>query len=40
MWYAISNNDYADMDVKLDDNISKPHTSGKTWVSYDKSENE
>lgn len=39
-YIGYSNNDYTDMDVKLDDNISNPHTSGKTWVSYDKSENE
>lgn len=39
-YIGYSINDYADMDVKLDDNISKLHTSGKTWVSYDKSEDE
>lgn len=39
-YIGYSNNDLSNMDVGLDDNISKPHTNGKTWVSYDKSEDE
>lgn len=39
-YVGYSNNDFTDMDVELDNKISKPITSGKTWVSYDKSENE
>lgn len=39
-YIGYSNNDLYDMDVDLDKNIAKPNTSGKTWVSYDKSEEE
>lgn len=39
-YVGYSNNDFTDMDVELDNKISKPITSGKTWFSYDKSENE
>lgn len=39
-YIGYSNNDLSDMDVQLDDHISRPNTNGKTMVSYDKSEDE
>ena len=39
-YVGYSNNDIYDMNTSLDKNVSKPNTSGKTWVSYDKSEEE
>lgn len=39
-YVGYSNDDIFDMDVDLDNHISKTSTSGKTWVSYDNSEDE
>lgn len=40
-YVGYSNNDFDDMDIDLDDHISKPKTiSSNTFVSYDTSENE